>query len=97
MKLCAGAEGEKDKGRKRKVGLGIAVVHRKRLSRQRSKVKKHRVVKNPGKVRARTCGTKSPSRSEALRFIGSAKFPFPFGVVDLSLDISRVFFTAWCF
>ena len=25
--------------------------------------------KTPGEVRARTCGTKSPSRSEALRFI----------------------------
>ena len=31
--------------------------------------------KNPGKVRARTYGTKSPSRSEALNFIDSAKFP----------------------
>ena len=31
--------------------------------------------KNPGKVRARTYGTKSPSRSEALRFIDSAKSP----------------------
>ena len=32
-------------------------------------------MKNPGEVRARTCGTKSPSRSEALRFINSSKFP----------------------
>ena len=32
-------------------------------------------MKNPGKVRARTYGTKSPSRSEALRFIDSAKSP----------------------
>ena len=32
-------------------------------------------MKNPGKVRARTYGTKLPSRSEALRFIDSAKFP----------------------
>ena len=31
--------------------------------------------KNPGKVQARTYGTKSPSRSEALRFIDSAKSP----------------------
>ena len=31
--------------------------------------------KNPGEVRARTCGTKSPSRSEALRFIDSSKSP----------------------
>ena len=31
--------------------------------------------KTPGKVRARTCGTKSPSRSEALRFIDSSKSP----------------------
>ena len=30
---------------------------------------------NPGKVWARTCGTNSPSRSEGLRFIYSAKFP----------------------
>ena len=29
----------------------------------------------PGEVRARTCGTKLPSRSEALRFIDSAKSP----------------------
>ena len=28
--------------------------------------------KTPGEVRARTCGTKSPSRSEALRFIDSS-------------------------
>ena len=33
---------------------------------------KPNVMKNPGKVRARTYGTKSPSRSEALRFIDSA-------------------------
>ena len=32
-------------------------------------------MKNPGKVLARTYGTKSPSRSEALRFIDSAKSP----------------------
>ena len=32
-------------------------------------------MKNPGEVRARTCGTKSPSWSEALRFIDSSKFP----------------------
>ena len=32
-------------------------------------------MKNPGKVRARTYGTKSPSRLEALRFIDSAKSP----------------------
>ena len=31
--------------------------------------------KPPGEVRARTCGTKSPSRSEALRFIDSSKSP----------------------
>ena len=31
--------------------------------------------KNPGEVRARTYDTKSPSRSEALRFIDSAKSP----------------------
>ena len=30
-------------------------------------------MKNPGEVRARTCGTKSPSWSEALRIIDSAK------------------------
>ena len=32
-------------------------------------------MKNPGKVRAWTYGTKSPSRSGALCFIDSAKFP----------------------
>ena len=31
--------------------------------------------KTPGEVWARTCGTKSPSRSEALRFIDSSKSP----------------------
>ena len=31
--------------------------------------------KTPGEVRARTCGTKSPSRSEAMRFIDSSKSP----------------------
>ena len=31
--------------------------------------------KNPGKTRARTYGTKSPSRSEAVRLIDSAKSP----------------------
>ena len=31
--------------------------------------------KTPGEVRARTCGTKSPSRWEALRFIDSSKSP----------------------
>ena len=31
--------------------------------------------KTPGEVRARTCSTKSPSRSEALRFIDSSKSP----------------------
>ena len=31
--------------------------------------------KTPGEVRARTCGTKSPGRSEALRFIDSSKSP----------------------
>ena len=37
----------------------------------------------PWKVRARTYGTKSPSRSEALRFIDSAKSPrWGFGWVD---------------
>ena len=32
-------------------------------------------MQNPGKVRARTYGTKLPGRSEALRFIDSAKSP----------------------
>ena len=42
----------------------------------KTKAKKRHVVKNPGwEVRARSCGTKSPSRSEALRFIDSAKSP----------------------
>ena len=40
----------------------------------------------PWKVRARTYGTKSPSRSEALRFIDSAKFPSTTGTkIDGSL------------
>ena len=39
--------------------------------------------KTPGEVRARTCGTKSPSRSEALRFINSSKSP---STVDGDLD-----------
>ena len=52
--------------------------------------------KNPGKVRARTYGTKSPSRSEALRFIDSAKaqcfrLARRFGAVGSSLDFSRFF------
>ena len=38
--------------------------------------------KTPGEVRARTCGTKSPSRSEALRFIDSSKCRWGFGWVD---------------
>ena len=37
---------------------------------------------NPGKVRARTYGTKSPGRSEALRFIDSAKSPSTWGYLD---------------
>ena len=41
--------------------------------------------KTPGEVRARTCGTKSPSRSEALRFIDSPKSP---STVDGDLDES---------
>ena len=41
--------------------------------------------KTPGEVRARTCGTKSPSRSEALRFIDSSKSP---STVDGDLDES---------
>ena len=32
-------------------------------------------MKNPGKVRARTCSTDSPGRSEALCFIDTAKSP----------------------
>ena len=37
--------------------------------------------RTPGEVRARTCGTKSPSRSEALRFIDSSN-RWGFGWVD---------------
>ena len=40
-----------------------------------TKAKKRHAVKNPGELRARTCDTKSHSRSEALRFIDSAKSP----------------------
>ena len=42
----------------------------KESSRQRPRSAMSR--KTPGEVRARTCGTKSPSRSEALRFIDSS-------------------------
>ena len=42
--------------------------------------------KTPGEVRARTCGTKSPSRSEALRFIDSSKSP---STCDLDESIKR--------
>ena len=45
----------------------------KESSRQRPRRAMSR--KTPGEVRARTCGTKSPSRSEALRFIDSFKSP----------------------
>ena len=45
----------------------------KESSRQRPRSAMSR--KTPGEVRARTCGTKSPSRSEALRFIDSSKSP----------------------
>ena len=61
-------------------------------------------MKNPGEVRARTCGTKSPSQSEALRFIDSTKSPSGwvnkaqrfrsarrFGAAGSSPDFSRVF------
>ena len=44
--------------------------------------------KTPGEVRARTCGTKSPSRSEALHFIDSSKSPSTWGFVDGDLDES---------
>ena len=46
---------------------------KKESSRQRPRSAMSR--KTPGEVRARTCGTKSPSRSEALRFIDSSKSP----------------------
>ena len=42
--------------------------------------------KPPGKVRARTYGTKSPRQSKALRFIDSAKSP---STVGSSPDFSR--------
>ena len=45
----------------------------KESSRQRPRSAMSR--KTPGEVRGRTCGTKSPSRSEALRFIDSSKSP----------------------
>ena len=44
--------------------------------------------KIPGEVRARTCGTKSPSRSEALRFIDSSKSPSVDGDLDESIKRS---------
>ena len=51
--------------------------------------------KTPGEVRARTCGTKSPSRLEALRFIDSSKSPSRsarrFGAAGSSPDFSRGF------
>ena len=60
-----------DMNERRKLGLGTAVVHGKKFSRQRPRSTmpwNHR-----GEVRARTHGTKLPSRSEALHFINSAK------------------------
>ena len=50
-----------------------SIVHWKKVSRQ--KPGSNMSWKTPGEVRARTCGTKSPSRSEALRFIDSSKSP----------------------
>ena len=58
---------------RRKVGLGTTVVRRKKFSRQR--LRSFMPWKDPGEVRARTYGTKSPSLSEALCFIDSAKSP----------------------
>ena len=52
----------------------LYVVHEKSIWTNLNAWKPN-VVKSPGKVRARTYGTKSPSRSEALRFIDSAKSP----------------------
>ena len=64
------------------VTLHLTYAHRtltnlclKESSRQRPRSAMSR--KTPGEVRARTCGTKSPSPSEALRFIDSSKSPNP--------------------
>ena len=56
---------------------GLAWVRQYNTLKESFKTKawKRRAVKNPRKVRARTCSTKSPSRPEALRFIDSAKSP----------------------
>ena len=45
-------------------------------------------MKNSGEVRARTCGTKSPCRSEALRFIDSAKSHLQKISLSVSLSLS---------
>ena len=53
-------------------------------------------MKNPGKVRARTYGTKLPGRSEALRFIDSAKSPStPAFARHVNLSHSWFVFYAW--
>ena len=55
-------------------------------------------MENPVEVQARTCGTKSPCRSEALRFIDSAKSPSTIDG-DLAESIKRSAFDRlgnWC-
>ena len=50
-------------------------------------------MKNPGEVRARTCGTKSPSRSEALRFIESTKSPSTWRFKAFVLNLLSMYYT----
>ena len=57
----------------RKVGLGTTVEYTERKFKTKAWSALWR--KTPGEVRARTWGTKSPSRSEAMRFIDSSKSP----------------------
>ena len=55
------------------VTRGLAWVRQYSTLREsfKTKAKKAPWRENPGEVRAQTCGTKPPSRSEALRFIDS--------------------------
>ena len=55
------------------VGLGMTYEYMRRVDKFKCLQAKCR--EKPWKVRARTYGTKAPSRSEALRFIESAKSP----------------------
>ena len=54
-------------------GINLVYVNSTLKESFKTKAKKCHAMKNPGEVWARTCSTKPPSRSEALRFIDSVK------------------------